>query len=63
MDVVCRDAKTLDVKWRNHYVKDGDAKKYFREILHRAKKAKYRISQDGEKAILVNDTDYITIEK
>lgn len=63
MDVVCRDAETLGVKWRNHYVKEGDAKKYFREILHKAKKYKYRVSQNGEGAVLVNDTDYITIEK
>lgn len=63
MDVVCRDAETLGVKWRNHYVLEADAKKCFKEILRRAKKAKYRISKNGERAILVNDTDYITVEK
>lgn len=63
MDVVCRDAETLGVKWRNHYVAEKDAKEYFKEILRRAKKAKYRIIKNGKSAILVNDTDYITLEK
>lgn len=63
MDVICRDAETLGVKWRNHYVKEADAKKYFREILHRAKKYKYQVSRNHEWSILVNDTDYITLEK
>ena len=63
MDVVCRDAETLGVKWRNHYVAEKDAKEYFKETLRRAKKAKSRLIKNGKRVILVDDTDYITLEK
>lgn len=63
MDLVCRDAETLGVKWRNHYVKEEDAKKRFYEILETSMRMNYKIDKRTKNEMLINEQDYITLEK
>lgn len=63
MDVVCRDAETLGVKWRNHYVKEEDAKERFYEILETSMRMNYKIDKRTKNEMLINEQDYITLEK
>lgn len=63
MDVVCRDAETLGVKWRNHYVKKEDAEKYFEAILDMSLKMKYDVETHGSKSMLINEHDLITLDE
>lgn len=63
MDVVCRDAETLGVKWRNHYVKEEDAKEKFYEILETSMRMNYKIDKRAKNEMLINEQDYITLEK
>lgn len=63
MDVVCRDAETLGVKWRNHYVKEEDAKERFYEILETSMRMNYKIDKRTKNEMLINEQDYITLER
>lgn len=63
MDLVCRDAETLGVKWRNHYVKEEDAKERFYEILETSMRMNYKIDKRTKNEMLINEQDYITLEK
>ena len=62
MDVVCRDAETLGVKWREHYVEANKAVARFNEIYEMAKKCKYHIAKHDKTEMLING-DYIILEK